>query len=312
MEPPKVKQMKNYSFMINPLPPFSLELTAGYQTYFQGEVGADVYKGGVYHRLQEAAGRLFLLSVRDKGNVETPQLEVTLNGEELVESDAEQARRTVTHILATDIDLGQFYRLSAADPVLASLVRRFRGLHPPRMPTIFEGMIFAVAGQQISSTVARLIRTLIVKHYGSSILLNEHVYYGFPSPQQVLDAGINGLLEINLSRRKAEYIMGIASRVVQGELELNTLEFLSDEQILEKLDSLRGVGRWTAEWILLRAMGRLDIFPAGDLALRATVSNYYFGGRELSETEARSFAERWTPFKTLATSYLFAGRRLNV
>ena len=304
--------MKHYSFSIIPIPPFSLELTAGYQTYFQGEVGADVFEGKVYRRLQEVDGRLFLLSVHETGNVDAPQLEVTLSGEELAESDAEQARRTVTHILATDIDLNQFYRLSASDPILASLVKRFRGLHPPRMPTIFEGMIFAVAGQQISSVVARLIRTLIVKRYGSSIRLNEHAYFGFPSPQQVLDAGINGLLEVKLSRRKAEYIMGIASRAVRGELELNILESLSDEQILEKLDSLHGVGRWTAEWVLLRAIGRLDVFPAGDLALRAIVSNYYFGGRELSEAEARSFAERWTPFKTLATAYLFAGRRLNV
>ncbi|MDQ1279360.1 MAG: DNA-3-methyladenine glycosylase [Thermoproteota archaeon] len=304
--------MKHYSFSMIPIPPFSLELTAGYQTYFQGEVGADVFKGKVYYRLQELDGRLFLLSVRETGNVEVPQLEVTLNGEEFSESDAEQARRTVTHILATDIDLSQFYKLSSADPILTSFIKRFRGLHPPRMPTIFEGMIFAVAGQQISSTVARLIRTLIVKRYGSSIRLNEHVYYGFPSPQQILDTGINGLLEIKLSRRKAEYILGIASRAARGELELNIFKSLSDEEILETLDSLHGVGRWSAEWVLLRAMGRLNVFPAGDLALRATVSNYYFGGRKLSEEEARSFAERWSPFKTLATSYLFAGRRLSV
>lgn len=303
--------MKNLVFAINQVQPFSLNLTAGYQTYFQGEVGADVFEGGVYHRLQEFAGRLFLLSVCDK-KTKMSQLEVTLTGEELTESDIEHARKTAIHVLATDVDLDSFYKMAAADPILTSLVKRFRGLHPPRMPTIFEGMIFAIAGQQVSSAVARIIRTAIVRRFGSSTSLNRRVYYSFPSPRRILEAGIDGLLEVKLSRRKAEYIVNIASMADRGELELEALRSLSDEAVLERLDALRGVGRWTTEWVLLRAIGRQNVFPAGDLALQVIMSNCYFGGRELSEGEARSFAERWAPFKTLATVYLFAGRRFNL
>jgi DNA-3-methyladenine glycosylase II len=141
--------------------------------------------------------------------------------------------------------------------------------------------------------------------------IDGRLYRSFPSPQRLLEAGVDGLLGVKLSRRKAEYILGIASKSAQGELDIGTLEAMSNDAILEQLDALPGVGRWTVEWVLLRAMGRQDVFPAGDLALRRIISDCYFDGRELSEDEARSFAERWTPFKTWATSYLFAGWRLS-
>lgn len=303
--------MKQLSSTIYPAPPFSLELTAGFQTYFQGKVGADVFEDGTYRRLIELNEHTLLLSVRDLGRVEAPKLELTVTSQEITSQHLETASKIANHILATDTNLSPFYDAALHDTVLAPLVKQFYGMHVPRMPSLFEGFIFAISGQQIASSVARLIRTLIVDRYGQSMSLNGRLYQSFPSPQRLLEAGVDGLLGVKLSRRKAEYILGIASKAIQGELNLDSLEILSNDAIIERFDALSGVGRWTAEWVMLRAMGRQDIFPAGDLALRRIISDCYFDGRELSEDEARSFAERWTPFKTWATSYLFAGWRLS-
>ena len=297
---------------MEPSPPFSLALTAGYLTYFQSRVGADCFENGTYRRVLELDGNAMLLSVLDTGHLDSPRLELTVSAENLSHSEALRARDICGHILATGIDLNPFYDKAAEDPVLTALIQPLLGLHPPRVPSIFEGLVFAICGQQVASAVARQIRTLIVNHYGVSLTVDGFDCRSFPSPRQLLDAGLEGLLAVKLSRRKSEYIRGIASKAMDGELELSLVATLTEEQIVERLDKLRGVGSWTAEWVLLRAIGRQDVFPAGDLSLRRILSKRYHLGHEVTEGEARRFAVRWAPFRGLATTYLFAAERLEL
>lgn len=306
----KANGMECLASTIHPSPLFSLELTANYQTSFQGEVGADTFENGIYRRLLEWDNRLLLLSVQEKGCIESSNLEITIVGEKLTPSDLEVACRTASHLLATDLDLRSLEKITQYDPFLSHLSKKLTGLRPPRMPSIFEGLVFAISGQQISSNVARQIRTLLVKRFGPSIQYNGKEYHAFPSPQKLIDVGRDGLQGIKLSRRKAEYILSIASHALEGELDLDTLRELPNRDILERLDALPGVGRWTAEWVLARAVGRQDIFPAGDLALRRILSTHYFQGYELSEDEAREFSERWGLCRTVVLTYLLAAYRL--
>jgi len=302
--------MEQLTTTIHAASPFSLELTAGYQTNFQGETGADVFEGGVYRRLLEWKGRLRLLSVRAVGTVDEPELEVTVAGQGLTSSDLTLARQVVAHILSTEVDLRPFYRKAADDPVLAPLVERLYGLHLSQMPSVFEGLVFAITGQQIASRVARLIRTLIVQRFGPSMLMDGRLYRAFPSPQRLLEIGTAGLREVKLSTRKAEYILDIAAQGDRGVLDLEGMAMLPSAEVVKRLTALRGVGRWTAEWVMLRALSRPDVFPAGDLALRRAVSALGGSEGELSEAEVRAFGERWGPFKSLATVYIFAARHL--
>ena len=306
----KVDSMKSLTSWIKPSPPFSLELTANYQTSFQGEVGADVFENKTYRRLLEWDDRLFLLSVVERGSVESSNLEITVLGETIAQSDLSKACRITSHLLATDVDLGSFKKEVESDPLLANLSKKLNGLHPPRMPSVFEGLIFAISGQQISSNVTRRIRNALVQKLGPAMEYDGHLYHAFPAPQRLFDFGASALRDIRLSQRKAEYVLNIASEAIKGQLDLNILEGLSNEDLLERLDALPGVGRWTAEWVLLRTFGRLDVFPAGDLALRRILSKWYFQGCELSEDTAREFSERWSVSRTLVLTYLFAAYRL--
>ena len=111
---------------------------------------------------------------------------------------------------------------------------------------------------------------------------------------------------IKLSTRKAEYILQIASEVTNGSPDLESIHSLPDQELEERVMNLRGVGRWTWQWLQIRGLGRPDAFPAGDLALRRIVSRRYFGGRPVSEVEAEEFSRRWSPFRSLAAVYLFA------
>ncbi len=302
--------MNQFSEILEVTSPFSLALTAGTLAYFQGRVGADSFENGVYRRALDTDEGMALLSIRELGHVDAPRLELTVSSENLVRSDAQLVVDTCRHMLGAEVNLSTYYDAVTDDPILATASKTLRGLHPPRLPTVFEGLVFAICGQQVSSIVARHIRTLIVGKFGRPMTVDGVIYHSFPSPRRLLDAGLEGLLAVKLSRRKAEYILGIASKAVKGELEIKTLTTLSNEQIVARLDAFRGIGAWSAEWVLLRTIGRQDVFPAGDLALRHILSERYLSGEKVSESEARRFAKRWIPFRGLATAYLFATERL--
>ncbi|MBI4337325.1 MAG: DNA-3-methyladenine glycosylase 2 family protein [Chloroflexi bacterium] len=305
--------MRQRTTEIRPAAPFSLELTAGYQTYFRGHSGADLLHQGTYCRLLERQGRPLLLMVCSASSpeeIKAPVLRVDVAGPDVSEDDLRWAAGRATWVLNTDLDLGPFYQMAAGDPRLAYVAHRLRGLHPPRVPTLFEGLVQAICGQQISSQVAWVIRNLLIQRYGATLELNGQVYQGFPSPEALVAAGVEGLRGAKLSTRKAEYIVDIAALASSGELDTERFAGLSDEEAAERLLRLRGVGGWTIEWVLLRALGRPAVFPAGDLALRRVVADLYNGGEPLTEKEARSIADAWGPLRAQAVVYLFAALRL--
>ena len=155
--------METTQARISPAAPFDFELTAGYHTYFQGRYGTDSLDRGVYRRLLDLDGSLVLASVSSVGSVDSPELLVGLEGErlDLVTTDAAAAR--IGWLLGVEQDLAPFYRLAQQDPTMAAVVDRFRGLHLPHTASVFEALVLGILGQQISTSVARVIRTLLYR-----------------------------------------------------------------------------------------------------------------------------------------------------
>ncbi len=114
---------------------------------------------------------------------------------------------------------------------------------------------------------------------------------------------------MKLSQRKAEYVHGISGAALDGAGALDGLENLDDESVVQRVTSLRGVGNWTAQWLLIRGMGRPDALPLGDLALRRAVSRLYFDGVPVDDGQVEEFARRWSPWRTYATVYMFTAMR---
>ena len=305
--------MRKLTFRLQPTPPFDFELTAGYHTYFQGRSGADMLQDGVYRRLLDLNGRLAITSVRSCGSVDFPELALELHGEELTEDDARLASDQIRWMLGTDQDLAPFYSLAENDPSLAGLIREFRGLHLPRTATLFESLILAVLGQQISASVARMMRLLLIERYGARVDHDGATYYSFPRPESIVGSPPEELRGLKLTQRKAEYIHGIAAAALEPGWQ--ELENLSDEEFANRLTSLRGVGKWTAQWALVRGLARPDALPLGDLALRRGVSALRRHGEQVSaagtvsDSDVEALAERWRPWRSYATAYLFAAMR---
>jgi DNA-3-methyladenine glycosylase II len=208
----------------------------------------------------------------------------------------------VLRFLGAGFDLGRFGRLAGRDAALAPIWRKLRGLRPAQVPDPFEMLVTSITAQQVSLRAALAIRRRFVERYGERV----GSVWAFPRREAVAAAAVEEVRALGFSTRKARYATGLA----RSPLDLDALGVLPDAEVVESLTALPGIGVWTAEWFLARHLGREDVWPAGDLALRKAVGLFCLGGRDPSETEARAVGERFAPDRTLAAHYLLVALRV--
>jgi DNA-3-methyladenine glycosylase II len=201
----------------------------------------------------------------------------------------------VRKLLGVEFELEPFYDWAAGQPVLAELVPRLAGFRPPLAPDPFESLVTSITAQQVSLFSAFAIRNRLVERLGEQA---GHAY-SFPTREQVARATEDELVGLGFSRRKAEYVVGLA----RNDLDLDALASLDDDEIRARLTAVRGLGPWTAEWFLARHLARPRAWPAGDLALRKAVDVLY--GLNVHE-----LGPRLDPFQNLSAHYLLTGSRV--
>lgn len=301
--------MSRLAFEITPSAPYDFALTAGNMTFFQQRNAAEVFADGVLQRALVLNGKPALVSVRSVGSTEEPHLCLIAIGDTLTADDAAEAQRQMRWMLATDDDITPFYEMAHNDTHLAPLVNAMYGLRHTRSPTPYEALILAILGQQISTHVAHMLRSLIIDTYGTPITVDGKTHHTFPQPQALADAGIDGLRSIKFSQRKAEYIADISAAEASGALDLNSLKRTSADRAVSTLTKLRGVGPWTAQWMLIRALAHPDGFPHGDLALQRMMGSLVGDGTHMPADKALEYSQRWSPHRSYVTTYMFAAGR---
>jgi DNA-3-methyladenine glycosylase II len=274
-----------------------------------GEDPANLLSQNVFRRAVRVDGQWHGYALTWIGGPEDTRLRVSVpgaRGARVLDAALAEARQ----ICALDLDVASFYRAAAADPALAGLIPRLYGLRPTLSPRPFEMLVGAICAQQVNLRFAFTVRARLVRRFGTPVGLNGQTVYAFPEPAALARARVAELRGVQLTVRKAEYIVGLARRIVSGELDLAALAARPNKDVVEALTSIRGLGRWTAEWFLARALGRGDVCPAGDLAVRKAFARFYNRGREQSERAIRRRAARWGLHQNLAVHYLLAGQRL--
>ncbi len=128
----------------------------------------------------------------------------------------------------------------------------------------------------------------------------------FPTRERIKELRPRHFTPLGFSRAKAEYVLELA----HSDLDLDTLASLDDDEVIAALTSVRGLGRWTADWFLARHLARPHAWPAGDLGVRKAVSTFYAAGRSLTIEEVRHMSERFAPFENLSAQFLLAGARM--
>ena len=169
--------------------------------------------------------------------------------------------------------------------------RRRRG----RPDDAYGALVRSIVGQQLSTKAASTIYTRLTELFGGRP----------PSPTEALAARDEDLRAAGLSGRKAEYLRDLARHVDSGELDLDSLQSLPDEDVARRLVAVRGLGRWTADMFLIFHLGRPDVLPVGDLGIRRAVEKAY-GLSEMPEPGVlRELSEPWRPHRSLACLYLW-------
>ena len=194
--------------------------------------------------------------------------------------------------------------LAATDPRMAALIERvgeidiatrLRRRSEERPADAYGALLRAIVGQQLSTKAARTIFGRVLELFGGAT----------PSPEQLLEASEEELRACGLSGRKVEYVRDLAGHVLSGELELDRLGDLADEEVIAEIVAVRGLGQWTAEMFLIFHLERPDVLSGGDLGIRKAVQIEY--GLEEMPAPARvlEIGEAWRPHRSLASLYLW-------
>lgn len=183
--------------------------------------------------------------------------------------------------------------LKKKDKKLSQAINRIGKIERRVIPDLFAALINGIIGQQISSKAADTVWNRFINLVGEI------------NPKTVILTDINDIQKCGMTVRKATYIKDIAENVYSGELDINELNNLSDEEVIKKLSSLNGIGVWTAEMLMIFSMERPDIVSWGDLAIRRGMCNLYHH-KELTKKQFERYKKRYSPYGSVASLYLWA------
>jgi DNA-3-methyladenine glycosylase II len=287
---------KSFGILIPQPYDFGLTMRA-IQSFQQGTTGQD----GKLRIAAKIEGIPTSIEVTSKSN-STREVWITSTPE----AGRERLREIVDWVLFSELDLEPFYLMLDKDTKLKSIPKELFGLKPIRPISLFEMAVIAITEQQISLAAANHIRARLVERFGEPID-NQWI---FPEAAILAKASPEDFRSCGLSRQKASYIQELAMKVADGTTNLDSLKKMEDDQVRETIMNLKGFGRWSADYILVRGLARPDCIPIDDIAIRSLVGEYLGSGQRVSSIEVEELLKPYKPFRGLVAFYLLAKKRL--
>jgi DNA-3-methyladenine glycosylase II len=287
--------MINFSFQLKPKPPFRLDLTA-WALRRRPDNAVDRWDGRTYGRVLVINGRPFEIEVTQTGTLDIPGVQIAVTGPQLSPRLKSTVTSTLERMLGFRTDLSDFYSFARRDKKLWELSQRFLGLKPPRFPDLFEALANGFSCQQLSLSVGIILLSRLAMNYGVPFQKRDSIVYSFALPDRLARSEVQALRSLGFSRNKGRFLIELAQKVTQETPDLNRIENLDNEATLKELYQLRGVGRWTAEYVLLRGMGRLHVFPADDIGARNKLKSIPNLRKPLDNEGVNRILGRWKPY----------------
>ncbi|WHY88986.1 DNA-3-methyladenine glycosylase [Neobacillus novalis] len=205
-----------------------------------------------------------------------------------------------------DRDLTPFYKMAKADPLLKGPVEEFFGLRVIGVPDLFEALCWGVLGQQINLAFAYRLKRQFVEKFGDSINWNGRNYWVFPTYEQIAQLTPADLADIKMTLKKSEYIIGIAQLMASGELSKEKLLRMDSLKEAEKsLIKIRGIGPWTANYVLMRCLRFTSAYPIDDVGLHNAIKHITGSAKKPAKEELLKLSVRWEGWQAYATFYLW-------
>src|SRR5699024_950376 len=247
-------------------------------------------------------GEEVLIAVSD----DTDTLKVEILSGNGSQKGLEETAGFVSSWFDLDRDLRPFYQLLAQDSRLSDMAGRFHGLRLMGIPDLFEALCWCVIGQQINLTFAHRLKRRLVETYGTTLEHDSEKHYFFPEPRILAGLSVEKLKKMQFSRRKAEYTIGIARQFAAGELSKEAIGKLpGSKQMLARLKNIRGVGPWTANYVLMKSFQQPNCITYGDTGLQSAVSSMLDLDRKPTKEEVDSFFEPFAGWESYLNIYLW-------
>lgn len=225
------------------------------------------WEDGRYRRVLAVRSRLVLVEVRERGTIDAPDLRYAIVRGSASAATHAAVAQTLRAKLGLDVDPRPLQRLTEAEPTLRATARQLRGMRPPRFTDLFEAFANVIPFQQVSLDAGLSIVNRLVERFGRHLDHAGVRRYAFPTAAAIADARADSLRACGLSRQKASSLQHIARLIASGALTEEVLANASTSDALAMLRELPGIGPWSSALVLLRGLGRLDVFPPGDVGV---------------------------------------------
>ncbi|MGP4078762.1 DNA-3-methyladenine glycosylase family protein [Pseudalkalibacillus sp. R45] len=201
-------------------------------------------------------------------------------------------------------NLKPYYEMAERDRLLRDLAHAFHGLRVIGVPDLFEALCWSVIGQQVNLPFAYTVKRRFVEAYGKSVEWNGRLFWQFPDPKTITSVSVEELKKLQFTGRKAEYIIGIAELIANGYFSKQSL--LEDFQQAEKtLMAIRGIGPWSAHYVMMRCLRDPSAFPIGDAGLQNALKKRLGRQTKPAPEEIRELFSRWENWEAYAVFYLW-------
>jgi DNA-3-methyladenine glycosylase II len=299
--------MAHGTFELEPILPFRLDLAVWTLRRRPGNI-VDRWDGITYRRVLPLSQGPVEVAVSQHGPPEAALLRVAVAGQPLRAAVRAAVTSALERLLGLSIDLTEFYQFAAHHRPLSPLAQRFRGMKPPRFATVFEGVINAMACQQMTLTLGiRLLSDLAVA-CGTAFDHGDQIVYAFPRPADLAGLRPPDLRRLGFSHQKGRAMIELARSVAEGHVDLEQMAELPDGAAVKRLCELRGVGRWTAEYVLLRGLGRTHVFPGDDVGARNNLRRWLHLNEPLDYEMVRRVLSRYGDYSGLVYFHLLLDR----
>jgi len=239
--------------------------------------------------------------IRSTGEIESPRLEYSLISDHAIDDHTkETAIDRITFFLSLDDDLKPFYETGRKDQKFKPVIEQLYGYHQVKFPTPFEGTCWAILTQRNAMPIAKRMKAKLVESYGTSLEIDGITYRAFPESITLIEAKEDNLMNVIKNSRRSKYLISAAEAF--GDVDEEFLRTGKYEDVEACLDSINGIGSWSASFVMLRSLGRMERLNLDDRWLNLAASKVY--GRDLSLQDIHEIADNYGQWQGYWAHYI--------
>jgi DNA-3-methyladenine glycosylase II len=297
--------LNSVSGELTPKPPFDFAKTLRYPGAARPIHNEPPHTGESFRKALCLDGQMFVFSVSSRGTIDEPELAFEIVSDEPITPELKAViEGRIGFFLSVDDDLQPFYDIARTDPYFEPIVDGLYGYHQVKFLTPFECACWAILAQRNTMPAALTLKQRLIDRYGGELEVDGVTYQAFPEPVQIVSSEPDELFYLLPNLRRAEYLVEAAKAFLELDEEfLTTADY---EKARRWLKGIRGIGNWSAPFILLRGFGRTERIPPNEWRIVDAASKIYAGGGELSEDEVHRLGAKYGRWQGYWAHYLRA------